>query len=194
MNKSNTGTRGVPVKQARSGVCPPRSSPDGLLCRMALGEKAAFVALVRLYQSSFLNIARRMLGDSSEAEDVVQRAFLSIYVNAASYRPDRKASTWLYRILTNECIDTWRKRRREWALGPARFSMARPCAGAERADLRSALLAVPPEARSILLLAYCEGLSYREIAEARGVSINTVKTQLRRAKGIIRSRLDGEYP
>jgi len=64
---SKTGTRGVPTKQGRGGVRPPRSSPGRLLRRTAPGEKAALVALVRLGQSSFLGVARRMLALSLEA-------------------------------------------------------------------------------------------------------------------------------
>jgi RNA polymerase sigma-70 factor (ECF subfamily) len=104
-------------------------------------------------------------------------------------------STWLYRILTNICIDEMRRRMartalRESAAGAAAANGAgAPVDPGRRLDLRRALERVPREARLLLTLRYVDGLSYGELARVRGISVNTVKSQLARGKSILRSAL-----
>lgn len=166
-------------------------SDTALLARIARGEAAAFETLVVRYQHRFYSVARRMLGNPQEAEDAVQRAFLRVLQKAETYRPSWKGSTWLYRVLTNVCVDTWRKRRRE-AVALARWDPphqdGRP---AESSPIEAALLRLPTEARAIVLLRYVEDVSYQEIAQIRGVTVNTVKSQLRRGKLLLRRALRG---
>jgi RNA polymerase sigma factor (sigma-70 family) len=165
-----------------------------LLGGIAAGDEAAFTALVQRYQGRFYGVARRMLGDDGDAEDAVQTAFLMVFRKAGAYRSDWSGSTWLYRILTNVCIDQWRKRRR---LGePAREidALAGERGSTDRVDVDRALGKLPAEARAILLLCYVEDLSYAEIARARGITVNTVKTQLRRAKRMMRNYLNEGTP
>ncbi len=169
------------------------ASDAELLAATAAGDHGSFGALVERYQTRFFAVARRMLGDDAEAEDAVQTALLRIYRGASAYRDDWRPSTWLYRVLTNVSIDLWRKRsrRREEAAGPgtqATVSLA------DRVDVDRALARVAPEARAILLLCYVEDLSYGEIARIRGISVNTVKTQLGRAKRAMRRHLNEVNP
>ena len=128
-----------------------------------------------------------MLGDDAEAEDAVQTAFLRIHRHAAAYRDEWQGATWLYRVLTNVCIDLWRKRRRLGEAPEPGPRVERAARGASRRRPRARQL--PAEARAILLLCYVEELPYAEIARTRGISINTVKTQLLRAKGLMRRYL-----
>jgi len=160
-----------------------------LIARIAAGSEKAFVMLVGRYQNRFFSVARRMLGDDGEAEDAVQSTFLRIFRHAADYRDEWRTSTWLYRILTNVCIDQWRKRRRLGDVTEPTDVPARHASGSERIDVDRALSKLPPEARVILILCYVEELSYGEIAKARGITINTVKTQLLRAKRFMRKHL-----
>ena len=174
-----------------AGAARQRDESD-LLARIAGGNEDAFGTLVGLYQDRFYAVARRMLGDDADAHDAVQNTFLRVFRHAADYRDEWRTSTWLYRILTNVCVDQWRKRRRLTTLAePGDAPHARE-SSAERVDLDRALATVPPEARAILVLCYVEELSYREIARARGISINTVKTQLLRAKRAMREFLRSE--
>jgi RNA polymerase sigma-70 factor (ECF subfamily) len=164
-----------------------------LLAAVAAGDTGGFRTLVERYQARFFAVARRMLGDDAEAEDAVQTALLRIYRRASAYRDDWRPSTWLYRVLTNVCIDLWRKRsrRREDAAGPeAQATVPTP----DRVDVDRALARLAPEARAILLLCYVEDLSYGEIAAIRGISVNTVKTQLGRAKRAMRHHLNEVDP
>jgi len=163
-----------------------------LLRRTARGDEEAFALLVRRYERRFYGVARRMLGDDRDCEDAVQLAFLRVFTKAAEYRDGFAGSTWLYRILTNVCIDAYRKRRAE-----ARALEARPAAPtsggsrAERLDLEAALGRLPAEGRVVVLLRYVDDLPYGEIARVRGVTVNTVKTHLRRAKLMLRRHLGG---
>src|SRR6266700_1780371 len=132
-----------------------------LMGRVARGDEAAFTELVGRYGGRLLGVARRLLGSRADAEDAVQRALLQCYLGAGTYRSEWAVSTWLYRILTNVCVD----------------------------ELRRALSRVPTEARVLLALRYVDGLSYGELARIRGISINTVKSQLQRGKSLLKSAL-----
>lgn len=167
-----------------------RDPPDAaLIAAVADGDEQAFTTLVRRYQGRFHRVARRMLGDDREAEDAVQTALLQVFRHASGYRDRWKGSTWLYRILTNVCIDAWRKRRPVSAEDVDDGTPAQASPEGDRIDVDRALARLPPEARAILLLCYVEELSYADAALARGVTINTVKTQLARAKRLMRREL-----
>jgi RNA polymerase sigma-70 factor, ECF subfamily len=161
---------------------------DGmLLAKIAAGDEDAFTALVRRYERRFYSVARRMLGDDREAEDAVQTALFRVFRAASEYRDRWSGSTWLYRILTNVCIDQWRKRR---PLSDATEEIEDEHRGMDAIDVDRALAKLPAEARAILVLCYVEELSYAEIAGVRGISVNTVKTQLLRAKRLMRRHLE----
>ena len=163
-----------------------------LLAEIATGDERAFGELVARYQPRFYGVARRMLGADADAEDAVQLAFFHVLKSAGGYRSEWSGSTWLYRILTNVCIDLWRKRRR-LAEEPETDGVSTPAPRSERIDVDRALAKLPTEARAALVLCYVEGLSYSEIARVRGVTINTVKTHLLRAKRLMREHLsEGE--
>ena len=162
---------------------------SSLLARIARGDEGAFAVLVHRYQNRFYTVARRILGDDRESEDAVQRAFLQVFLKAGHYQDRWRGSTWLYRVLTNICLDAWRKRARESEALRALADAPEPRLAADGGDLDSALARLPVEARTILLLRYAGGLSGREIATVRGITVNTVKSQLRRGKGLLRRYL-----
>jgi RNA polymerase sigma-70 factor (ECF subfamily) len=164
----------------------------GLMQRVARGDQAAFADLAQRYSGRLLAVAGRLLGSRADAEDAVQRAFLQCYAGAAGYNPRWAVSTWLYRILTNICVDELRRRATRTAhdarsAGALSSSNHRP-PGAYL-DLHRALARVPREARVLLALRYVDGLSYGELARIRGISINTVKSQLARGKALLRDEL-----
>ena len=157
-----------------------------LMARVARGDEAAFAELVGRYGGRLLGVARRVLGSRADAEDAVQRALLQCYLGAGTYRSEWAVSTWLYRILTNVCMDELRRRKsRSGELEPP----AHLDPPGEHLDLRRALDRVPTEARVLLALRYVNGLSYGELAKIGGISINTVKSQLQRGKGLLRTAL-----
>jgi len=163
---------------------------DGeLMARAAAGDEAAFTEVVHRYGSRLFTVAHRLLGSRADAEDAVQRALLHGYAGASSYRAEWAVSTWLYRILTNVCVDELRRRRTRGAhLDVGAGADGHHPAG-RYLDLRRALERVPREARVLLALRYADGLSYEELARIRGISVNTVKSQLARGKALLRAEL-----
>ena len=162
----------------------------GLMARAARGDEAAFTEIVGRYGGRLLAVARRLLGSSADAEDAVQRALLQCYTGAGGYRPEWAVSTWLYRILTNVCVDELRRRgtREAHRRQAMDTDHQRPAAG-PLLDVERALARVPREARVLLALRYADGLSYGELARIRGISVNTVKSQLARGKALLRAEL-----
>jgi RNA polymerase sigma-70 factor (ECF subfamily) len=183
-----------------------RAAGDGptdreLMARIARRDEAAFAELVRRYGGRLYAAARRILASPEDAEDAVQRVFLQCHRSASTYRPEWAVSTWLYRITTNQCVDELRRRAARAAIDgalaaaaadglPGARRAAAPVAG--RLDFERALRQVPREARILLTLCYADGLSYRELARVRGISVNTVKSQIARGKSILRRALRGE--
>lgn len=164
-------------------------------------DEQAFARLVEEYAGRLYSVAHRMLGNRADAEDAVQRALLKCFAARARYSPRWAISTWLYRALTNVCIDELRRRRvRNVTAGGGEAGDAREHPGRkrspatmppalERLDLTRALETVPREARMLLALHYVDGLGYRELANIRGISVNTVKSQLARGKAILKKAL-----
>ena len=168
-------------------------------------DERAFARLAEDYAGRLYAVAYRMLGNRADAEDAVQRALLKCFAARTSYSPRWAVSTWLYRALTNVCIDELRRRRvrsdvldldTDASEASARNSRrtagspAAPPAGADRVDLARALDKVPREARVLLALRYVDGLGYGELARIRGISVNTVKSQLARGKAILKTALE----
>jgi RNA polymerase sigma-70 factor (ECF subfamily) len=164
---------------------------QALMERVAKRDESAFAELVQRYGGRLLAVAGRLLGSGADAEDAVQRALLQCFAGAAGYRRQWAVSTWLYRILTNVCVDELRRRSTRLA-GDRILSASGPDRRHPGAhlDLQRALLRVPREARILLALRYVDGLSYGELARIRGISVNTVKSQLARGKALLRADLE----
>jgi RNA polymerase sigma-70 factor (ECF subfamily) len=154
-------------------------------------DERAFARLAEEYGARLYAVAFRLLGNRADAEDAVQRALLKSFVARGSYSPQWAVSTWLYRILSNVCIDELRRRRPSTDVSDAGVSTPSAAAAiGARIDVGRALEAVPREARVLLALHYVDGLSHRELAAIRGISVNTVKSQLARGKAILRATLE----
>lgn len=162
------------------------------------GDERALTVLVLRHSGRMLTVAARLLGSRADAEDAVQRAFLRCHSHARDYRPEWSVTTWLYRILTNTCIDEIRRRRARpeepMPAIPLATGGRRETGPEARLDLERALRKVPTEARTLLVLRYVEGLSYGELGRVRGISVNTVKSQLKRGKEILRAALSERPP
>lgn len=169
-------------------------SDEALFRHVQDGSRDAFAALVERYQRRAFAVASRLLGSRQDAEDAVQQAFLRLYEARAEYRPTWRLSTWFYRILTNVCVDELRRRRPMLPLEEvdepvAELSGDRPEVAERNRILHTALATVSTEARIVLTLYYGDGRSYREIGAIRGISVNTVKTHLRRGRLALRKAL-----
>ncbi|HEY2993754.1 MAG TPA: sigma-70 family RNA polymerase sigma factor [Methylomirabilota bacterium] len=152
-------------------------------------DERTFTKHAEDYAGRLYAVAYRMLGNRADAEDAVQRALLKCFAARASYSPRWAVSTWLYRAVANVCIDELRRRKvrgENVTIDDVRVESAKI---SERLDLTRALDRVPREARMLMALHYVNGLGYRELAAIRGISVNTVKSQLARGKAILKQAL-----
>ncbi len=160
------------------------------------GDFDAFDALVREHGPAVYRVALRMLGDPADAEDAAQDAFLQAWRGLRSFRGQSRFTTWMYRIVTNRCLDELARRRATEPLeedspserpGPEQVVVAR----SEFAILRRAVDDLTPEQRVTLVLREFEGCTYEEIAEVLGISVSAVKSRLHRARVEVLEAMQG---
>jgi RNA polymerase sigma-70 factor (ECF subfamily) len=162
------------------------------------GDKNAFGQLIEAYQGPVYNLAYRMLGNSGEAEEAAQEAFIRAYTRLDSYDPTHKFSTWLLSITSNYCIDQIRKRRAVFLSideplppHPALHSdnnkgpEAQYLAQEREQMVQSLMNALPDEYRQAVVLRYWYDMSYEEIADVQNTSVSAVKSRLFRARRIL---------
>ena len=182
---------------------PSRCSDEDLLLRARRGDSKSFAHLVRRYERELYGYLRRYLGDDSLAEDVFQNTFLQLHLKSGQFQPGHPVRPWLYTIATNQAIDALRRNGRHQAvsldeyretsgegesqrlmemletreLGPVELS-----ASLEQAErIRASVELLPDFLRQVLVLAYYQGLKYREIASIVGIPVGTVKSRLHAA-------------
>lgn len=175
-----------------------------LVSRIAGGDSEALEDLYERYASSLLGLARRVLGDRTDAEEVLQEVFFHAWSRADRYDPERASvSTWLALITRSRAIDRLRSRRVDERTTEAARRESPPAhksPGAARAVLLSerrsriaaALRELPPEQRLVLELAYYGGMSQSEIARAEEIPLGTVKTRTLLAMKKLRQALHAE--
>ena len=199
--------KGSPVVMMRSrtreaaGVVPP-DADSRLLERCRQGDADAFETLFRKYHTYVYNVSLGMLGNSEDAADVTQEAFLRIHRSLPHFRGEASFSTWLYRVAVNLCISELRRRSRgrlqyldDLALpeeetdldhGPTPQEAVE--AEEQRRTVQQILHALPPDYRAIMVLRHFQQLAYEEIAEVLQLSLSQVKTRLFRARKMFKDR------
>ncbi len=159
------------------------------------GDVAAFEELYRLHVGRVHALCLRMCGDAQEAEELTQDAFVRAWEKLASFRGASAFSSWLHRLTVNVVLGSWRAkgrhRERVVAIGDvAGWSDPRheptPRHGV---DLERAIAGLPPGARTVFVLHDVEGYRHRDIAELTGLAVGTSKTQLHRARKLLRKAL-----
>jgi len=163
------------------------------------GDQHAFAQLVTQYQRQVYNLTYRMLQNAQDAEDATQEAFLRAYRALPSFKVGKKFSSWILSIASNLCIDILRRRRYAWlSLEDVSFRLAAETEAPDRAMLRQEhadevqqlLGCLPEKYRLVVILRYWYDMSYNEIAETTGLSLNTVKTRLHRARHMLARALE----
>jgi len=170
-------------------------SDEELMGRVAKGDEPAFRTLARRSVPSAIGLARRVLGNAADAEEVVQEAMLRVWINAPRWRPEAKFRTWLYRVVFNLCLN--RKRRAPFAdLADAGDPIDPHPDAAEQMErdqrdqaIADAIARLPERQRAAIVLTYHEGLSNADTAEVLGTSRAAVETLLVRAKQSLRRQL-----
>ena len=181
----------------RQGVTAPVDDPDAeLVERVGRGDPAAVQALMARKLSRMLALARRMLGDPAEAEDVAQEVFLRAWKQARVWKPGAgKFDTWMHRVALNLCYDPLRRRREDPTAeppeqaDPARSAEAGLIADAAAERVRAAIQALPERQRDALILCHYQELSNIEAADLLGVSVEAVESLLSRGRRALRSAL-----
>ncbi len=178
---------------------------EELVTRSRQGDRDAFGDLVRTYQDRLFNSILRVVASRTDAEDLVQEAFVQAYLNLAAFRGNCSFYTWLYRIALNLAYSNARRRQVRKALERTREvsddipadSTASPSERMERAEeserIRRALAALSNEHRVLLVLRGVEGFDYQTIAEVMHLNPGTVRSRLHRARASFREHLDREH-
>ncbi|MGD6777410.1 RNA polymerase sigma factor SigW [Sutcliffiella horikoshii] len=170
------------------------------------GDQDAFAEIVELFKDKIYQLVYRMIGNSHEAEDIAQEAFIRAYININSFDVNRKFSTWLYRIATNLTIDRIRKKKPDYYLdaevagteGLTMYSqvaadISLPEEEVETMELQGEIqrqiLKLPDKYRSVIVLKYIDELSLIEISEILEIPVGTVKTRIHRGREALRQQL-----
>ena len=174
----------------------PELDDDTLIARFAGGDQSAARALTHRLTPGVMALARRMLRNEAEAEDVAQEAMLRLWKTAPKWEPGRaKASTWIYRVTSNLCTDRLRKK------GTSNIddmpepidetpSVTETMVARERAAaLNSVMRTLPDRQREALHLRHFQELSNIEIAKIMDTSIEAVESLLGRAKRNLADKL-----
>ncbi|HEY5055433.1 MAG TPA: sigma-70 family RNA polymerase sigma factor [Acidobacteriaceae bacterium] len=203
---------GRPTQAQLDARAQQRTEDDELIREAQRGERTAFDALVRRYDQAVLRLALHMLGNEQDAQDVHQEAFLKAYRHLGNFRFECSFYTWLYRIVTNLCLDQLRRRksRRE---DPATIvdahgdemdllsnvsdtrAMANPARELDRKQMgqsiAEALDKLTPRERTVFELKHYQGLKLRTIGEMLSTTEETAKNTLFRATRKLRANLAG---
>ena len=166
---------------------------DQLVARTLNGDVGAFNDLVVRWETSLYGFVVRYLGDSEEARDVCQEAFLKAYTNLDRFRGQAKFSSWLYQIALNQCRTQFRRKKSRPTVSldadeqmghlqlvpvntdaPDSSAIKSQHAG----ELQAALAALPEDQRTAIILKEYHGLKFREIAEVLETPESTVKSRL----------------
>ncbi len=189
-------------------------SPEISIEALIAGDRAEFVRLVDTYSSPIYRLGLRMLGNSQDAEDVLQNTFLNALAHLPSFERRSSIATWLYRIAANEALMLIRKKRAEVSLDigaessedenigdlkPTQFAdwSALPedelLSSEGKKVVDSTIQLLPESLRIVFILRDVEGLSIKDTAETLDLTETNVKTRLLRARMFLRERLSAYF-
>jgi RNA polymerase sigma-70 factor (ECF subfamily) len=170
-----------------------------LVERCRRGDLAAFEELYRTHSGRLFSVACRMVGNTADAEDLLQEIFLTAHRKLEGFRGDSSLGTWLYRLATNHCLDFLRSRAtRAGQITDAldddpTIADAGSKGLAERTvtkmDLERALARLPEGCRAAFVLHDIEGLEHREVGDVLGIAEGTSKSQVHKARLRLRTLL-----
>jgi RNA polymerase sigma factor (sigma-70 family) len=181
------------------------------ISHLQAGSQEAFRQLVMAYQQMVYNTSLGMLQQESDAEDITQEVFISVFQHIREFRSGSALSTWIYRITVNKCMEfiRYKNRRKRIATVLRHFGGSSGRLSEEKADfvhpgvklqqkelatqLFRAMARLPVRQHSAFVLHKIEGLSYQEIGEVLGLSVSSVESLLFRAKKNLQMYLGAFY-
>jgi len=187
--------------------CPVSDKEKDLLLKARNGDVKAFETIIEDYQKKVFNIALRMIGNHDDASELAQEVFIRIFKSLKNFKGESSLSTWIYRITTNVCLDELRKRKNKNIVSldedvkqddgeiKRQVEDARPTPDviAEKNEVRrvvkEAILSLPEDQRTVIILRDIQGFSYDEIAKIMNCPEGTVKSRINRSRQILRDRL-----
>ena len=182
--------------------------PDfDVISRILAGEKNLYAILVRRYNQRLYRVGISIINDNTEVEDAMQVAYIKAYENLAKFSFKADFSTWLTRILINECFSIVRKRKHSINLNssmiesemhhPHITDTATPAATVMNAELKViielAILKLPEKYRTVFIMREIESMSIAETKACLAISAINVKVRLNRAKALLRKSLNAYY-
>jgi RNA polymerase sigma-70 factor (ECF subfamily) len=170
-----------------------------LVERCRRGDLAAFEELYRTHSGRLFSVACRMVGNTADAEDLLQEIFLTAHRKLEGFRGDSSLGTWLYRLATNHCLDFLRSRaaRAGQITDALDDDPTIADAGSKglaeqtvtKMDLERALARLPEGCRAAFVLHDIEGLEHREVGDVLGIAEGTSKSQVHKARLRLRTLL-----
>jgi RNA polymerase sigma-70 factor (ECF subfamily) len=195
------GTQGIATTEAissqmKAGAIVGAMSDAELVELILKGNQEVFSVLVERYKDAVQNLAYRMLGNATEAEDITQETFVRAYTQLATYKPVHKFSTWLLSIASHLAIDQLRRRRflalpledvpfLEWIVDVGISPEQSALQGEQQDEIQSYLERLPGKYRAVIILRYWYDFSYDEIATALKLTPPLVKARLHRARELL---------
>jgi RNA polymerase sigma-70 factor (ECF subfamily) len=194
----------APAAPVSSDVALTERDDDDLMLLARGGVAGAFDALVRRHQRKVLRIAAKYVGNTATATDVAQNTFIEVYRALPHYRASGKFSSWLYRLVLNQC----RMNRRASARQDERLRALAAVAGEEihgrsaesilarerRHEVESALGQLSDKLREVVVLRFASELSYEEISDVLDIPVGTVKSRLFAGLDKLRQHLEKDEP
>ncbi|GCE14102.1 sigma-70 family RNA polymerase sigma factor [Tengunoibacter tsumagoiensis] len=182
--------------QAKTGAIVESMSDTALVELVLSGDQDIFAVLVERYKDAVQNLAYRMLGNATEAEDITQEAFVRAYTQLTTYKPVHKFSTWLLSIASHLAIDQLRRRRflalpledvpfLEWIVDMGVSPEQSALQGEQQDEIQLYLQRLPSKYRAVIVLRYWYDFSYEEIANALNLTSPLVKARLHRARELL---------
>jgi RNA polymerase sigma-70 factor, ECF subfamily len=175
-------------------------SDESLMRRIRDGDREGYRILLCRYWVSLVSYATGIVGTQDAAEDVVQDAFIRVWIRRADWTPRGAVAAYLYRITRNLALNAFRDNASDFrrrSLGNKQFSTSTTpndpeqdySAGALRQEIEAAIAALPERRREVFMLSRFHGLSYREIGETMGIAAQTVANQMGAALAELREKL-----
>jgi RNA polymerase sigma-70 factor (ECF subfamily) len=177
-----------------------------LIIKCKEGDISAFEQFVQKYQNYVYSVAFRFVADEEEAKDVTQECFIRVWKNIYKYNFSSKITTWMYKIVTNLCIDNMKVQKRKQKVFVYDLDDATPIEGVSGGDMENEftgkelvkttekiLNKLPLKQKSVFILRDLEDLNINEVSEILGLSPGSVKSNLYYARLFIRRELEEKF-